>query len=162
MLTNPPALPFLAMSRYTIYLTQYSGNQHSRGDRNRHMEIFIATRTDPATRAEVGTAFHLTGDATSWLFTVTENLKCINNRYCGRIKLTTVPASPGAVKALEELLRTIPILHNDPRFNCQRWAWSAGLLLREKGYEVDKLANGFQDFLNDMQKAYIDWDEGDD
>lgn len=147
------------MSYYPVYLTQYSGNVHSRTDRNRHMEIFVATHTDPATRAEVGTAFHITGDTASWKFTVTENLKYYNNRYSGHIVLSAIHATPAALQALEELLRTVPILHNDARFNCQRWAWEAGTLMGERGYSVKNLANSFQKFLDDMQQAYIAWDE---
>ncbi|KAI0717335.1 hypothetical protein C8Q72DRAFT_891520 [Fomitopsis betulina] len=147
------------MSTYDVYIAQYSGNQHRRDDNNRHMEIFVVTHLDAKTNKQIGVGFHVTGDTTSWKFTVTDNLHCLNSAFCGRIHLGTIPASQAALKDLEDLLRTVPILHNDARFNCQRWAWSAGVLMLEKGYEVD-FPNDFQVFLYNMRRAYDDWDNG--
>ncbi|EPS94551.1 hypothetical protein FOMPIDRAFT_111991 [Fomitopsis schrenkii] len=148
------------MRNYRVYLAQYSGNVHRPNDPNRHMEIVVITRLEGKT--EIGIAFHITGDTTSWRFTVTEDLHWINSAYCGRIPLGTIPATPTALQALENLLRTNHIYHNDAMFNCQRWAWTAGLLMIEHKYPVIEFPHDFRAFLEAMEASYGNWNNGND
>ena len=152
------------MSRYPIYFCQYATSGDAVGTpktmKPRHIEIVVRTGIVRVNGQDklVGSAFHIQGGAgNSWGYTPQHGVHYENLGYCGRHYIGSMPASPTALKALEDLLRTIPLQKGDPNWNCQNWVWSAALLMRQEKYQVTLPAT-YRDLDALMDVAWEKWD----
>ena len=162
MLTNPSILLRRSMAVYQVLLRQYSRERanHYSGELTRHHEIVVVTAPASGSKQEVGTAFHVSGSPGCWKFVVSAEVHYVNNSYCGRLRFCTIPATQAALNDLEAFLRTVPVKNDDPRFNCQRWAWDAAIYMRDHGYNATPPTT-FQGYLSLMHtEAYVKWDTG--
>ena len=133
---------------YGVYVVQYSA-EHP--DDPHHWAIFVEKDAEK----EEGAIFDITGTSANYVYRHKGRVSLKrSNKYEGRVAVGSMLGTDKRDGEVDKLLKAIPIVHNDPRWNCQNWVLEALHKMEQKVYlELDKEPDHITRYLTDAEIA---------
>ncbi|KAG0707084.1 hypothetical protein DFH29DRAFT_1066511 [Suillus ampliporus] len=115
---------------YNVEVVQFWRGRNERGLYNPlHWAIYIPTGVG------IGNTYHILGNTDTYTLEFRRHQPHANpGAWRGSYKVGRVAAH--RLDQFERDLARVPIMRNDPRWNCQDWVWDALRHVRHKGFDI--------------------------
>lgn len=133
---------------YGVYVVQYSADHQGEPH---HWSIFVEKDVEK----EEGAIFDITGNSSNYVYRHKGKVSMKrSNKYEGRVAVGSMLTTDKRDGEVDKLLKALPIVHNDPHWNCQNWVLKALHEMERTGYlELNKAPDHIREYLTDEKIA---------